>query len=351
MEGIILYLLKKNVSYRNIQRELKGLGHDVSISTIHRVKHSIGKTRSVGSNKTSAGPYRRTPKKSTSDVIRKVAMMIKRVNPPTQREMSKQLGVSQSTVHRIIKNVLHAKLRKKCKVHKLNASQIEKRRQRSWQLYRRLKCGKWKKIVTTDEAMFYMGGSYGRRRVCYVRKGHDDPSKLKFVKRDAFAPGFMAWAGVSFHGKTEIRIIPKGVKVNSQYYIDKVLKPFISKDAPRMFPGDTIKDMVFHQDSASSHTSKQTLTYMRQQNINFVTPNEWMPKSPDAAPMDFGIWGILKRRLQKRKLYTLAGLKRALHNEWKKLEQSVINKTLESWPKRCRLIYNLHGSQIEHLLQ
>ena len=76
-----------------------------------------------------------------------------------------------------------------------------------------------------------------------------------------------------------------------------------------------------------------------------------MPKSPDAAPMDFAIWGILKKRLQKRKKYSLECLKRALKDEWQKLDQAVINKTLESWPKRCRLIYNLHGSQIEHLLQ
>ena len=218
--------------------------------------------------------------------------MIKRVNPPTQREMATELGVSQSTIHRIIKNTLQAKLRKQCKFHKLNAAQIEKRRQRSWQLYKRLNCDKWKHFVATDEAMFYLGGSYSRRRVCYNRKGHNDPSKLKFVKRDSFAPAFMAWAGVNFHGKTEIRIIPKGVKVNSQFYIDKVLKPFIKHDAPRMFPGDQKKDMVFHQDSASRHTSKQTLAYIRKQNMDFVTPQEWMPKSPDAAAMDFAIWGI-----------------------------------------------------------
>ena len=102
----------------------------------------------------------------------------------------------------------------------------------------------------------------------------------------------MASAGVSFHGKTEIRIINIGVKFVSPFYIDKGLKPFIAKDVPKMFPGDQNRDMVFHQDSASSHTSKQTLTYMRQQKINFITPEEWMPKSPDAAPMDFAIWGI-----------------------------------------------------------
>ena len=75
-----------------------------------------------------------------------------------------------------------------------------------------------------------------------------------------------------------------------------------------------------------------------------------MPKSPDAAPMDFGIWGILKRRLQKRNINTLLGLKRALKDEWNKLHQKTINKTLESWPKRCKLIYRCHGSHIEHLI-
>ena len=73
--------------------------------------------------------------------------------------------------------------------------------------------------------------------------------------------------------------------------------------------------------------------------------------SPDCAPMDYGIWGILKRRLQKRSIYTLNGLKRALKDEWNKLEQSYINKTLASWPKRFRMVYYCHGSQIEHLLQ
>jgi hypothetical protein len=62
--------------------------------------------------------------------------------------------------------------------------------------------------------MFYLGGSYGRRKVCYIRKGDNLGEKLKFVKRDAFASGFMAWAGVSSRGKTEIRIIDKDTKVN-----------------------------------------------------------------------------------------------------------------------------------------
>ena len=80
---------------------------------------------------------------------------------------------------------------------------------------------------------------------------------LKFVKRDSFAPEFMTWVGESFHGKTDIRVIDKGVKVNSDFYIKKVLKHFVNTN------GDQIKDMVFHQDSTSSHISKHTLAYKK----------------------------------------------------------------------------------------
>jgi hypothetical protein len=74
--------------------------------------------------------------------------------------------------------------------------------------------------------MFYLGGSYGRRKVCYIRDGDNFGEKLKFVKRDAFANGFMAWTGVSPRGKTEIRIIQLRYKGDSEYYINKVFKPF-----------------------------------------------------------------------------------------------------------------------------
>ena len=52
--------------------------------------------------------------------------------------------------------------------------------------------------MTTYETMFNLGGSYGPRRVCCIRKGHVDPSKLKYVMSDSFEPGFLASAVISF---------------------------------------------------------------------------------------------------------------------------------------------------------
>ena len=60
---------------------------------------------------------------------------------------------------------------------------------------------------------------------------------IKYVKRDTFAPGFMVWAGVSSRGKIKLRIIDRWVKVDSRYYVRRVLTPFLDEDVPRLFPG------------------------------------------------------------------------------------------------------------------
>ena len=148
------------------------------------------------------------------------------------------------------------------------------------------------------------------------------------------------WLGLECHIGERLRFVSL-TKVNSKYYCEQVPKPFLDNDAPRLFPDDP-ESMVFHQDSASSHTARGTIQFLKNNNMNFIDKKEWMPKSPDATPMDFGIEEILKCRLQKQNVNTLIGLK---------LDQKTINKTLESWPKRCNLIYRCHESHIEHLIQ
>ena len=155
-------LLKQNMSYRKIVKTVKEMGYSISVASIHRIKHCKGISRNLPLK---PGEKRTIPKRCTAatpDVIRKIDRMIKRVNPPSQGEMANSCGVSLGTVNRIINCLLKAKLRKKRPVHKLSDAQIKKRRARAWRLYLCLNNNKWKNFVTTDEAMFYMGGSYGR---------------------------------------------------------------------------------------------------------------------------------------------------------------------------------------------
>ena len=53
-----------------------------------------------------------------------------------------------------------------------------------------------------------------------------DPKLKVFKRREQHSKGFMVWAAISFNGKTSLHFIEPGAKINSQYYIDHVLKPF-----------------------------------------------------------------------------------------------------------------------------
>ena len=85
--------------------------------------------------------------------------------------------------------------------------------------------------------------------------------------------------------------------------------------------------MVLHQDRASGHVVKDTISYMKEHNINVIMPHERLPKSPDAAPMDYSIWGVMEERVRKHKVSTLKGLKNAIKVEWKTLSK-ILSTTL-----------------------
>ena len=110
VEGIILGLLKQNMSYRNIMKQAEQMGHNNSVATVHRIKHGKVMTRNneCKTEKNETFTKRRTA--AIVAVVRKIHNMIKLVNPPTQREMAAKSEVSLGTVNRIIAKILKAKL-------------------------------------------------------------------------------------------------------------------------------------------------------------------------------------------------------------------------------------------------
>jgi hypothetical protein len=96
-----------------------------------------------------------------------------------------------------------------------------------------------------------------------------------------------------------------------------------------------------------SFGAKSTLAYLNNRGIRYVTPDEWMPSSPDCAPCDFFLWGYLKSQLNKRKPTTIAGLQRAIADELRKIPQEMIKRALRAWPKRCKQVYDARGGHIE----
>ncbi|UYV77146.1 hypothetical protein LAZ67_14003441, partial [Cordylochernes scorpioides] len=84
-----------------------------------------------------------------------------------------------------------------------------------------------------------------------------------------------------------------------------------------------------------SMENRATKSDLRQRTgINTIPKNRTPVKSPDLVPMDFCIFGCLKRALGKRHPRTIEGLWKVVKEEWDLLSMTMIRKCLLSWKIR-----------------
>jgi hypothetical protein len=339
VEHQILGFLDISMTPRSIISHFKKKGIKITNSVISKIK------------KRKENPPKIKPKTSkrgnrsalTETQFQELKKMVTKPNPPVQTALAKRFIVSQPTISYQINKVMKLKKVKKPKGQVLTPAAIEKRRKRSWPMYLRLRGQRWKKVVTTDEAWFYLVNKDRKTRVQYISRDQNR-SVCETFTHESYPKGVMVWMGISANGCTKVRFVKSGAKVNSNYYIKNILQPFLKEDAPILYPNG---DYLFQQDSAPSHRSKKTIKFLNDNKVPFITPLQWLPNSPDAAPLDFFFWGYLKWRINQRKPKTLKGLKRIIKEEVKKVPQNMIDKALKSWSRRCRQIYYNQGLHIE----
>lgn len=339
LEGRILALLDENKTYPQIIKRIKDTtGQLISRNKITQVK------RRKKEGKENATPVKRGTSKMNKNKISRLKLFTMNVNPIPQREMASKLDVSQRTVCYHIHKTLKKDTKKKKKVHRLSTKNIKDRKRRAPEFKRIVDENKFR-IVTTDESMFSVQLGGGKRDIYYAdSKTIDNQKKDEFFEREErFSSKIMVWGGVSYYGKTNLYFIKPGTKIKGEYYQKFVIKKFMERDKKRMF-GDG--EFLFHQDSAPSHVSKSTIDYFTRNNIPVIPKDKWPPKSPDLAPMDYFVWGWIKRRVRKSKFETTAGLKRAIIRAWKALPQKFIQNAFDKWSDRVQKVINAEGGHI-----
>ena len=335
--GQVRTLLDLNWSAAAITRWFKGRGVPISASYVRQINRQMKNPPSPPPSETRG----RKPKLSPMQ-IRSLTSNLEKEDPPTQKEMAKKYDVHDRTIRRNIKK-LGRKIVVKPKVHAITENTKEIRRIRSWPLYIRLRKNRWMKVITSDEAWFYITGKQCQRSIQYIsrEKRRKDAATRSHVQHPV---GVMVWVAFSTDGFFEVHFVDPKVKINRHYYIKKVLTPFAGEYMKR-YPN---RNVLFHQDSAPSHKAKDTVAFLRKCKIPFIKPWEWMSNSPDCSPCDFWLFGYLKSRLSKRNIMTIQGLKNAIREEVKNIPRDMIERALKSWPRRCRYVYYNKGGTIEN---
>ena len=229
--------------------------------------------------------------------------------------ISKTLGISRSSVRRIIVFDLNLKCYRRIKTKNLTIGDKEKRAVRCKRLLRTFTRERLSKTFFSDE-------------------------KSRFPK------AIMVSVAVSMMGKTSLIFVEPGVKINSAYYCNNVL----SKMIPEM-NAISNRHYTFQQDGARSHTSRCMLSYLSDhlpRSAQLLDPQDWPTNSPDLNPLDYSVWASLE---QKVNIQNLEHLGQRLIEAWESMEQVEIDKIIGAFRKRLKACITAEGGRFEHLLK
>ena len=215
--------------------------------------------------------------------------------------MARCVGVSQSSIHRLIRNRLEGKKIKKTKVHALTEAAIEKRHTRALPFHNLINNRQFDYILTMDEAWLPYNVNHGQRDFFYDSTSKENRRKNLplSVQEPAHVQKRMFAAGFSWRGPTRLYILKGDAKVNGQYFLEKIVKPMVLLDIPKLYDADADK-VILHMDSAPSHTSRVVHNWLDSNGIKYFTKEQRLANSPEVSSMDFFANGYFKAELNKR---------------------------------------------------
>ena len=97
----------------------------------------------------------------------------------------------------------------------------------------------------------------------------------------------------------------------------------------------------WQQDGAPPHFARVIRELL---NDNFVEqwigrgdPVEWTPRSPDLSPLDFFLWGYLKRKVYSNRPATTEELKKNIIEEYRQITPDTLEKVMANCYRRMLL--------------
>ena len=103
----------------------------------------------------------------------------------------------------------------------------------------------------------------------------------------------------------------------------------------------------FQHDNATSHTTRDTVNFLRTNNIDFIY--DWRVNSLDLNPIEH-VRDSLDRRLRRHPNppANVNELRQALIHEWNNIPQTETNTLVNSMHRRCTAVVNSRGGHTRY---
>ena len=91
---------------------------------------------------------------------------------------------------------------------------------------------------------------------------------------------------------------------------------------------------VFQHDNDPKHTSKMTTALLKKLRVKVM---DWPGRFPDLNPIEH-LWGILKRKMEVRKVSNIHRLCDVIMEQWKRTPVATCEALVNSMPKRIKAV-------------
>lgn len=281
----------------------------------------------------------------TPAVIKAVKARIQRNPVRKQKILALQMGLSRTTIKRVLNEDLGLRAYRKKTGHFLNERLKKIRLERSRALLRRYAGKKYREILFSDEKIFNIEESYNKQNdKVYAHSSEEASARIPRVQRGHYPSSIMVWLGVSYSGLTEVFFCEKGVKTSAVVYQNTVLTNIVEPLSQTMFEN---RHWIFQQDSAPAHRARSTQNWLIARGIDFIGHEDWPSSSPDLNPLDYKIWQHLEEIVCAKPHQNLESLRASLVKAAAEIDMNVVRAAIDDWPRRLRECIQNGGGHFE----
>lgn len=241
----------------------------VSLPTVKRWYRMISDQGTINLSTAPGRPRSAT----TKETVQKIRRRLGRKKRVTTQKLADEVGISKTSVRRILRNDLRLTCYKRTIVPMLSDEHKKKRVKFANWVRNHFRKDDTMRILFSDEKMFDINGVYNAQndRIWGVNRGEAD--RHGGIKpQQKFPQKIMVWLGACSKGVTPLVILKNGT-VDHARYITEVL-PVALKYGNKVF-GD---NWTFQQDGARAHTHKLSQQWCRDHFPAFIEAGRWPPQ-------------------------------------------------------------------------
>ena len=210
------------------------------------------------------------------------------------RRASRETGIPNVTVWRVLRKRLHLKAYKLSIVQHLTNADKVVRKEFCMQMFQRIQDdGKFlDSVIFSDESTFHVSGRVNTHN-CRIWGSENPRVSLEHVRDSPKVNVFCALSKERVYGP----FFFMETTITGIVYLD-MLQEFL---IPQLDEDDQEGRIHFQQDGAPPHYLGEVREYLNTRFpgrwIGRAAPIAWPPRSPDLTPLDFFLWGFVKDRV------------------------------------------------------